>query len=439
MGIGEITPEQRATEEAAYARDQSALAHIENLRFFPLAVSGGSGARLHTASGRELIDLSASWTASAFGHGHPAIAEAIHRAALTGAGSSALSAAVTGTTELAERLVNVVPAKHADRAYLGLSGSDANTATVEAARRATGRPTVISFSGSYHGGFGTSREVSGITESPAPGSRVFDFPLTEAAVSDLRPQLAEALESGTVAAVITEAIQCDGGVRVPAAGFLPMLRELCDATDTLLILDEIKAGLSRTGSLFAFETAAVRPDIVTLGKSLGGGLPISAAVGPEDVLDVAPASALLTNAGAPICAAAAAAVLSLATDPALAGAVDSLGSRARRRIADYRSSDRAGAETISEIRGRGLLLGVELRAPDESPLDDAQLAALTIYRAWELGVVVYVVRDNVLEISPPLAITPDDLDRGIESILSSLDDAVSGRVPAEVLDRFAGW
>lgn len=439
MDIAELTPEQRATEEAAYARDQSALAHIQNLRFFPLVVSGGSGARLRTASGRELIDLSASWTASAFGHGNPTIAEAVHRAALTGAGSSALSAAVTGTTELAERLVNRVPVKHPERAYLGLSGSDANTAAVEAARRATGRPTIVSFSGSYHGGFGTSRDVSGITESPGPGSLVFDYPLTEAALSELRPQLTEALESCTVAAVITEAIQCDGGVRVPDAGFLPMLRELCDATDTLLILDEVKAGLSRTGSLFAFETSDIRPDIVTLGKSLGGGLPISAAVGPEAVLDVAPASALLTNAGAPICAAAAEAVLGLATDPALAEAVDSLGSRARERIADYRGTDRAGAESIVEVRGRGLLLGVELRAPEGSPLDDGQLAALTIYRAWELGAVVYVVRDNVLEISPPLPITPDDLDRGIEIILGALDDAVSGRVPAEVLDRFAGW
>lgn len=139
MSGTEITATQRATEEAAYARDQSSLAHIENLRFFPLAVSGGSGARLITPSGRELVDLSASWTASAFGHGRTEIAEAVHCAALAGAGSSALSAAVTETTRLAERLLSVVPVRNPERAYLGLSGSDANTAAVEAVRRATGR------------------------------------------------------------------------------------------------------------------------------------------------------------------------------------------------------------------------------------------------------------------------------------------------------------
>ncbi|MGJ7539074.1 aspartate aminotransferase family protein [Brevibacterium luteolum] len=439
MRVDEITPEQRITEEAAYARDQAVLAHIQNLRFFPLTVSGGSGARLRTASGRELIDLSASWTASSFGHGNPTIAEAVHRAALTGAGSSALSAAVAGTTKLAERLLNVVPVKYPERVYLGLSGSDANIAAVEAARRATGRPNIVSFSGSYHGGFGTSRDISGIAESPGPGAIVFTYPLSETSLSELRPLLLKALESGTVAAVITEAIQCDGGVRVPDADFLPMLREFCDLTGTLLILDEVKTGLTRTGSLFAFETASIRPDIVTLGKSLGGGLPMSAAVGSEAVLDVAPASALLTNAGAPICAAAADTVLGLATDSALAKAVDTLGSRARQRITDYCGSNRAGATAITEVRGSGLLLGVELRSSESSPLTDAQVAALTIYRAWELGVVVYVVRDNVLEISPPLPITSGDIDRGIEIVLRALDDAVSGRVPTEVLDRFAGW
>ena len=455
MSIREVTPEQRAVEEAAYARDQAALAHIENLRFFPLAVTEGSGARVTTASGRELIDLSASWTASALGHGRPEIAEAVHRAALTAAGSSALSAAVAETTRLAERLVSLVPARSSERAYLGLSGSDANTAAVEAARRATGRRTIVSFAGSYHGGFGTSREVSGIAPQPKAGSRILDYPLAEAALSDLRRELIGVLETGDVAAVIAEAIQCDGGVRVPAPGFLPLLRELCDATGTLLVVDEVKAGLMRTGDLFAFEHSRIRPDIVTVGKSLGGGVPVSAAVGPASVLDVAPATALLTNAGSPIGAAAARAVLELVTQEGLGRRVRELGSIARERIEAYRRDDRPGSRAVAEVRGRGLLLGVDIAAPMTAPseqarearghlprpsgLDGSQLAALTAYRAWELGAVAYLVRGNVLELTPTLPISRADLELGLDLVLQALDDAVSGRVPLETLDRFTGW
>lgn len=430
MSVVEITPKQRMIEESAYSRDQFAIAHIENLRFFPLVVAGGSGARLKTVSSRELIDLSASWTASAFGHGQPDIAEAIARAARNGAGSSALSAAVCETTRLAESLRSLVPVKKPERAYLGLSGSDANTAAIEAARRATGAETVVSFTGSYHGGFGSSREVSGITPEPMNGSRILDYPLTEAELGQVRTELDNALKSDEVAAVIVEAIQCDGGVRVPAEGFLPMLREVCDAHGTLLIVDEIKAGLARTGTLFAFEHSHIRPDIVTLGKSLGGGLPLSAAVGPASVLDVAPATALLTNAGAPICAAAANAVLDLVTHPDLADHIHKLEVHARERIASYRSSERPGAGTISEVRGRGILLGIEV---------SSELAPLTIYRAWELGVVIYIVADNVIELTPPLSISECELEHGLDVVFQALDDAASGRVSSEVLEQFAGW
>ncbi|RBP67020.1 4-aminobutyrate aminotransferase [Brevibacterium sanguinis] len=430
MSIVEITEEQRRVEEAEYARDQSALAHIENLRFFPLAVSSGSGATLTSASGRELIDLSASWTASALGHGQPDIAEAVARAAGTGAGASALSAAVAETTRLAERLLTLVPVRQAQRAYLGLSGSDANAAAIEAARRATGRPTIVSFTGSYHGGFGSSREVSGIGWEPVPGSRVLDYPVTEADLAGVRPRLDRALAPGDVAAVIVEAVQCDGGVRVPAAGFLPLLREACDEAGAHLIVDEVKAGLARTGRLFAFEHSGIRPDIVTLGKSLGGGLPVSAAVGPASVLDVVPATALLTAAGAPICAAAANAVLDLLSGTGPTGRAEELGALARERLADFRRTDRPGSRAIAEVRGRGLLLGIEVASG---------LAAATVYRAWELGAVIYPVGDDVLELTPPLSITESELELGLDIVLHALDDAASGRVPTEALERFGGW
>lgn len=434
-----ISDSQRRIEESAYARDQSAIATIENLRFFPLSVTSGNGAHLRTSSGRDLIDLSASWTASAWGHGNEHIAEAVSRAARTGAGSSVLSSAVDESTRLAQRLVDIAPVRTPERAYLGLSGSNANSAVVEAVRRATNRPTIVSFSGSYHGGFGASRAVSGLADGAGEdpqASRIVDFPRTEDDCDALRENLGELLAGHSVAAVIAESIQCDGGVRVPPAGFLPLLRELCDATGTLLVIDEVKTGLGRTGELVACAASGILPDLITLGKSLGGGLPISAAIGPASILDESRATALLTTAGSPICAAAANAVLDLLEDPALLGTVRRTGAHARLRLASHSGTCRPGAELIADIRGQGLLLGIEFTS---ASLPASDIAALASYRAWERGAVVYPVGEGVLELTPPLAITEQELDRGLDAVFEALDDVSSGTVPFEILNRFSGW
>ncbi|WP_019618709.1 aminotransferase class III-fold pyridoxal phosphate-dependent enzyme [Gulosibacter faecalis] len=442
----ELTADERREELAAYARDEAAVAGIEHLRFFPLAVAGGEGAWLRTSSGRRVLDFSASWTASAFGHGNPTIADAIADAARAGGGASVLSSAVEATTRLAERLVELVPIREADtacrRAYLGLGGTDANTVAIAAARHATGRQGIVAFSGSYHGGHGPSLEVSGIAVEPgddAPQARLVDYPVTHAQLDSARGRLRELLAGRDVAAVIVEALQCDGGVLVPPAGFLPALRELCDEFGALLIVDEVKAGLGRTGERFAFERSGVAPDLVTLGKALGGGLPVSAVVGPVEAMSEPRASALLTTAGAPIAAAAASAVLGLLDDGELLAAATRLGAVARDSLAGYRASNRPGSAAITEVRGAGLLLGVELGEAAGQPFTPAEVAALTVYRAWELGCALFVVRENVLEVTPPLTIAEDELRAGLECILTALDDVASGRVPLDAIASYGGW
>jgi 4-aminobutyrate aminotransferase len=434
-----LTDAAREVELAAYADDQDAVAGVEHLRFFPLVVASGHGCTLVTPAGRELLDFSASWTASAFGHGNPAIADAVHAAALRGAGASVLSSAVSETTRLAQRLVDLVPVRLAERAYLGLGGTDANTVAIAVARSATGRAGILSFSGSYHGGHGPSAAVSGMGVEPGASAHghVLEFPVDAAGLERVAGELAAALAPRETAAVVVEAVQCDGGVRVPPADFLPLLRRACDDTGTLLIVDEVKAGLGRTGRLFAFEASGIEPDLVTLGKSLGGGLPISAVVGPEAALGSPRASALLTTAGSPVPVAAAHAVLDLLADGALARNAAGLEAPARQQLAEARAAGRPGAAAITEVRGRGLLLGVEFG--DAGGSTGAELAALTVYRAWELGCVLYVVRDNVLEITPPLGITAAELEAGLDVILRAADDAVAGGVPRSILTEFGGW
>jgi 4-aminobutyrate aminotransferase len=431
-----------------YSRDEAAIAGIEKLRFFPLEVVSGHGSTLVTPDGRELLDLSATWTASGLGHGHPAIVEAVSRAVRTAPGSGGLSAVHPDSVGLAEDLLALVPGTGERRVYLGHAGSDANDVALRACRHATGRRTVLAFEHSYHGGVGVAMGVSGVHVDagvPADPDAVFipypnPFRPTGGNVAeDASACLAlaeQALLGGSIACLIVEPILSDGGLVVPPDGFLASLHELCRAHGVPMICDEVKMGLGRPGTLHAFEHDGVVPEIVTFGKVLGGGLPLSAAVGPADILDHPPAAALLTTAGNPVCAAAGRAVLATIVGDQLADRAAEVGALLSNALRALAGSP--GAERIGDVRGRGLAIGVELVDPATGDRDP-RLAAQVVYRAWELGAVVYYVGGNVLEITPPLVLTEAEAIRGAEILGAAIADAAAGRVDAEEVAKYAGW
>lgn len=431
-----------------YARDEAAVAGIEKLRFFPLEVVSGHGSTLVTPDGQELLDLSATWTASGLGHGHPAIVEAVSRAVRTAPGSGGLSAVHPDSVGLAEDLLALVPGTGERRVYLGHAGSDANDVALRACRHATGRRTVLAFEHSYHGGVGVAMGVSGVHVDagvPADPDAVFipypnPFRPTGGNVAEDASAclvLAEqALLSGSIACLIVEPILSDGGLVVPPDGFLARLHELCRAHGVPMICDEVKMGLGRPGTLHAFEHDGVVPEIVTFGKVLGGGLPLSAAVGPAEILDNPPAAALLTTAGNPVCAAAGRAVLATIVGDQLADRAAEVGALLSNALRGLAGSP--GADRIGDVRGRGLAIGVELVDPATGERDP-RLAAQVVYRAWELGAVVYYVGGNVLEITPPLVLTGAEAIRGAEILGAAIADAAAGRVDAEEVAKYAGW
>ncbi|MFC7673881.1 aspartate aminotransferase family protein [Mycolicibacterium sp. GCM10028919] len=441
-----------------YARDEAAVAGIEKLRFFPLEVVSGHGSTLVTPDGRELLDLSATWTASGLGHGHPAIVEAVSRAVRTAPGSGGLSAVHPDSVGLAEDLLALVPGTGERRVYLGHAGSDANDVALRACRHATGRRTVLAFEHSYHGGVGVAMGVSGVHVDagvPADPDAVFipypnPFRPSRGERSDGEGRggnvaedasaclvLAEqALLSGSIACLIVEPILSDGGLVVPPDGFLARLHKLCRAHGVPMICDEVKMGLGRPGTLHAFEHDGVVPEIVTFGKVLGGGLPLSAAVGPAEILDNPPAAALLTTAGNPVCAAAGRAVLATIVGDQLADRAAEVGALLSNALRGLAGSP--GADRIGDVRGRGLAIGVELVDPATGERDP-RLAAQVVYRAWELGAVVYYVGGNVLEITPPLVLTEAEAIRGAEILGAAIADAAAGRVDAEEVAKYAGW
>jgi 4-aminobutyrate aminotransferase len=431
-----------------YERDEAAIAGIEKLRFFPLEVVSGHGSTLVTPDGRELLDLSATWTASGLGHGHPAVAEAVSRAVRSAPGSGGLSAVHPDSVGLAEDLLALVPGTGERRVYLGHAGSDANDVALRACRHATGRSTIMAFEHSYHGGVGVAMGVSGVhvdAGAPADPDAVFlPYPNPFRPVSgDVHTDVTDCLElaeqhlsGGAIACMIVEPILSDGGLIVPPDGFLARLHELCRRHDVPMICDEVKMGLGRPGTLHAFDHDGVQPEIVTFGKVLGGGLPLSAAVGPAELLDNPPAAALLTTAGNPVCTAAGRAVLATIVGDQLADRAAKVGALLADGLRALAGSP--GSERIGDIRGRGLAIGLELVDP-ETGERDPRLAAQVVYRAWELGAVVYYVGGNVLEITPPLVLTETEASRAAEIVGAAIADAAAGRVNAEEVARYAGW
>ncbi|GAA1799252.1 aspartate aminotransferase family protein [Agromyces neolithicus] len=436
------------------ARDAQVIAGVEKLRFFPLAAQSGRDEMLVEPGGRELLDLSASWTASGFGHGNPVIAAAIARAARDAPGASILSGTHPEAVALAEELLELVPSRlpaGERRVYLGHAGTDANDVALRGCRHATGRPGVIAFENGYHGGLGTAQAVSGVHVAagvPAdPGVVLLPYPdayrphtgAAATVVADVLARVARELARGTTAAVIVEPLQSDGGVIVPPEGFLAGLRALCDEHGAYLVVDEVKVGLGRTGRTHAFSHDGVIPDVVTLGKALGGGLPLSAAIGPAEVLDAPVASALMTTTGNPISCAAGRAVLEIVRDGAATRNAHERGARLRALLDEYARGSRPGARRVGDVRGRGLAIGVELVLDRASKAPDADLAAKAAYRAWELGAVAYPVRGNVIELTPPLTISADRVDSAVEMLTRAIDDAVAGAVTDEQVAPFQGW
>jgi 4-aminobutyrate aminotransferase-like enzyme len=374
------------------------------------------GSNVWDVDGNRFVDLTAGFGVANTGHAHPRVVDAI-----VDQGERLLH--VMGDVQpadakvaLLEALVHRYPGGVAARAVLGSSGSDAVEAALKTALLASGRPGVVAFEGAYHG---LSLGALDATWRPffrepfaarLPGTTVF------ASFGDATSvRVAARRCKAPVGAVLVEPIQGRGGERIPPDGFLAELRAVCDEESWLLIADEVYTGFGRTGRWFACEHEGVVPDLLCVAKGLASGMPISACLGRAEVMDAwAPSEgeALHTQTflGHPPGCAAALASLAVIEEEKLVERSAETGLRAlerlRRRLAD--------APGIRDVRGRGLLLGVECDGPER--------AAGACKRALERGVILLVSGDDarVVSITPPLSIEPDLLELALDILVKAL-------------------
>ncbi|HEY8451481.1 MAG: acetylornithine transaminase [Micromonosporaceae bacterium] len=377
----------------------------------PLALVRGDGAVVVDEDGRRYVDLIAGIAVNALGHAHPAVVDAVTRQISRLGHVSNLFAAEPPVT-LAELLLTLTG--RPGRVFFCNSGAEANETAFKLSRR-TGRTRVVAAVGGFHGRTMGALALTGQPEKsdpfrPLPGE-VVHVPYGDAAA------LADAVDERT-AMVILEPIQGEAGVVVPPAGYLTSAREITERHGALLVLDEVQTGVGRTGHWFAHQAEGVRPDVITLAKGLGGGLPLGACVVFTDTAPggVDPASLLppgshgSTFGGNPVACAAALAVLRTIAADGLLDHVKRVGERLRQGV------EETGHRLVAEVRGAGLLLGIVLTAP-------AAPAAVAALR--DAGFLVNAVRPDVVRLAPPLILSQAQADAFLAALPAALDRAAA--------------
>ncbi|NJD32659.1 MAG: acetyl ornithine aminotransferase family protein [Gammaproteobacteria bacterium] len=424
---------------ALIARD-AAVVSPSYPRDYPFAMSHGRGTEVWDVDGNRFLDFASGIAVCATGHAHPEVVDAVKRAAekFLHISSDYWHENFVG---LAERLAAVAPMGEPVMSFICQSGTESVEGALKLARYVTGRPRFIGFLGGFHGrtmgslSFTSSKytqqkgfapTMPGVTHVPYPnpyrpllagsdqGKAVLDY---------IRMLFERNVPPGEVAAILVEPIQGEGGYLVPPDGFLAGLRALCDEHGILLICDEVQSGVGRTGRMFAVEHWGVRPDVVTSAKGLGSGLPIGAVIARRSLMEQWKRGAHgNTYGGNPVTCAAAIATLELVRREYMANAArvgEHFMGRLRELARHY--------PCIGDVRGKGLMIGMELIEADAERTPARALCDALVTRAYQNGLILLSCGTSTVRFMPPLSVTVAEVDEAVQLLRASLDEALAGQ------------
>jgi 4-aminobutyrate aminotransferase len=408
------------------------------VRYYPLVVESAKDCLVRDVDGNEYIDLNAGIACMNVGHNHPKVVEAIKGQCDRFLHYSNTDFYYKEVINLAEKLAEIAPGGFEKKTYFGNSGTEAVEAAVKLAKWHTRKQLFIGFISAFHGrtlgslSFTASKPVQrrhffplmpGVAHVPYAYCYRCPFKMTYPEcdywcvdfIDDFVLQKYAPPED--VAAILFEPIQGEGGYVVPPPEYFPRLKKLADKYGLLTIADEVQSGIGRTGKWFAIEHWDVEPDIICSAKALASGLPIGATISKASVMDWTGGSHASTFGGNPLACAAALAVIDVITEEKLLDNANKQGAYALKRLSEFGEC----SEIVGDVRGKGLMIGVELVEDKESKKPAAQKAAEVIRRSWRRGVAVVTCGASTLRLSPPLTIQRELLDAALDIV----EDTVS--------------
>ncbi len=437
-------------------RDGRVISPAGRITFFPLVVEKALGTRVWDVDGREYFDFLSGAAVNNIGHRHPRVVEAIKEQCDRFIHSALIYTYYEKPVELAEKLCEITPGDFPKKVAYGLSGADANDGTIKLARSYTKRKKILSYLKSYHGTTYGALSLSAITlrmrRQMGPFlPEVYHIPFPDCyrcifnqrypecglyCLGFLETYFDTVIPPEEVAVIIPEPIQGDAGIVVPPKDYFHKLKRICEEHGILFASEEVQTGMGRTGRWFAIEHWGVEPDIIISAKALGGGMPLSAIIARKEVMEAweAPANFFTTNAN-PLCCAASLATIKVIEEERLLERASRMGEYLKRRFEEMKEEH----SLIGDVRGKGLLLGVDL-IKDKLTKEPAHKEVLKLcWRCWEKGLIITNLGRSVLRVAPPLNLADDDAEKALRIIEEALEDTEKGKVPDAVLKNMIGW
>ena len=436
--------------------DEKNISISSRASYFPFVMKKGRGSIVEDMDGNKYIDMFSSSASLNTGHSHPKVIKAIEDQIHEYIHFSNDYMYSKPQVDLAKKLIEISPGNYEKKVAFGHSGSDAIDGAIKMARSFTGRPKIVSFTGSYHGSTYGAISASAISLSMKRKigpllPEVFHLPYpncyrcefngeVETCKRECFTFLLNAFEmyipSDEVACIIIEPIAGDLGFVKPPIDYMKSLYDFCKEKGILFVVDEVQQGFGRTGKWFSIEHFDIEADILVMGKAMGSGLPLSAIVASSEIVDSLEMPAhLFTIQGNATCSAAGIATIDIIKEEKLLENSIYIGNIIKESFEKMKEK----YLVIGDVRGEGLSIGVEL-VKDRATLEKDKLAAIKIcYRLWEKGVLMIFLAENILRVQPPLIITEKEVKRALDIIEETIKEYSNGEISDKALEVVKGW